>query len=229
MINLQPFKNRFDSEFPAYSSEHYQKIRDCVAAIPTAEKVEELLASTPGKQVLDLLHPLIEVKNYKSQVPFPTNPYGALCNIAKLKDLGAPQAESETFGAQRFDIFKALIDNKGLDLPTVSAIFHFCFPGSYPIVDRNIAAACNELCPLEQPPALPTYGASADYKWKVYERFTDCLNRLMAAHNKAYETGYDFRSLDKALMVYGKDQRATARQTKSKVQRTRSNPAARGK
>jgi hypothetical protein len=207
MIDLRNDEQRFDNEFPAYGNARYAGIAACVAALPTARDLRDLLASACGRRVLDLLRTLLEIRNYKAQVPFPRNPAGVLHAIATLKDLGAPRDDDDAFGPRRQDVFERLVGFDGFELPTVSAVFHFCFPDRYPIVDRNIETACKALCngldTGEPPPALPAYAASAERKWTAYRTFAHCLQRIRQAHNARYGTTYDFRALDRALMVYG--------------------------
>jgi hypothetical protein len=184
------------------------EIARLVQALPTIEVSSSRLQSECGGQILSLLLPLIKIKNYKSQIPFPVTVFDAIERIVELKSMNTNTALDKAHRA----VFVGLIGIEGFQLPTVSAIFHFCHPFLYPIVDKNIQAACsllsqeyhNELDGLVLP-LLPAATTLSKNKLEKYEEFILFLTRLKELHNKEFNTTYDYRSLDKALMVYGVD------------------------
>ncbi|ASF44987.1 hypothetical protein [Methylovulum psychrotolerans] len=207
MRNLEQYKDYFNQAYPDYADSEYGKISTLVATLPTIEKVQSILDSDNAKAVLDLVVPLIKIKNYKSQIPFPVNFYDAVNLIAEIKSTEPSEDKLSKAHAKLFENFLSI---KGFQLPTISAVLHFCHPSTYPIVDRNIEAACgllskefpDDFCNIGTP-RLPASTTSIKNKLSKYQGFILFLRRLKELHNEKHYTNYNFRELDKALMVYG--------------------------
>ncbi|PIE48164.1 MAG: hypothetical protein CSA42_00270 [Gammaproteobacteria bacterium] len=206
MENLEIYRKFFDTAYPNYADTEYEGISRLIRAIPDIDKVISTFKCSGAKEILGLIVPLIKIKNYKSQIPFPEDIYYAAQLIAEIKN-GTPK---EKLSKEHVDLFGKLLEIEGFQLPTVSAVLHFCHPAFYPIVDRNIESACNSLL-KEIPdsgitkPELPASTTTTDDKLSKYRQFISCLTELRKLHNTQYATNYNFRELDKALMVYGDD------------------------
>ena len=205
MRNLETYRTYFDTAYPNYAELEYAEIRRLVLSLPQIEVAERLLNSEEARLICEIITPLITIKNYKSQTPFPLAIYDAARTIVNIKNT----TPSTNISKIHVDLFKELLDIQGFQLPTVSAVLHFCHPSKYPIVDRNIEAACKLLANehpeelLEDPPKLPASTTSRDTKLVKYRSFISFLNLVADLHNQQYQTNYDLRELDKALMVYG--------------------------
>lgn len=205
MQYLEPYKNYFDQAYPDYGDNNYSQIVQLLQNLPSDHVVADILGSDQANLIFQLLAPLIRIKNYKSQIPFPVEVYAAAQMVASIRN-SQPEAD---LSAEHKGCFKQMLQLEGFQLPTVSAVFHFCYPDWYPIVDRNIAAACGLLrigFPYELTetlPPLPAGATSSSNKLQKYQKFIVFLNRIKTVHNAEYETNYSFRDLDKALMVYG--------------------------
>jgi hypothetical protein len=204
--NLEIYRKFFDTVYPDYADTEYEEISKLIRAIPDIDKVISTFKSSEAKEILGLIVPLIKIKNYKSQIPFPEDIFHAAQLIAEIKS-GTPK---ESLSEEHVDLFGKLLEIEGFQLPTVSAVLHFCHPAFYPIVDRNIESACNSL--LEKipdseitKPKLPVSTTTTNNKLTKYRQFISCLNELRKLHNTQHATNYSFRELDKALMVYGVD------------------------
>ncbi len=206
MTNLEIYRSYFDQAYPDYADSQYASIAEMVDALPATESASEILGSNSANKVLELIIPLVRIKNYKSQIPFPINLYDAVKLIVEIKNT----PPGENVSDEHISIFERFIDIKGFQLPTISAVFHFCHPKAYPIVDRNIEAACGLLskefpCEFDEGsiPSLPAATTSSKNKLSKYRVFIAFLDKLKRLHNEQYKTDYGFRELDKALMVYG--------------------------
>lgn len=169
----------------------------------------DILSVLQGQQFAgfaDLVKPLTAIKNYKSQVPFPENLQEVLCCIIGIRvtAVGSP----DIFNNHR-KLFEQLILVQGFQLPTVSAVFHFCHAGCFPIVDVNVKAACailKERYPSEfsnyEAPQLPAPNTSAINKLKKYSAFVNFIDRIRSLQ-QAYDGNPTYRHIDKALMVLG--------------------------
>lgn len=206
MDNLEQYKNYFDQVYPDYADGEYSQIYALVKALPTNDEAARVFASADVQSSLALILPLIKIKNYKSQIPFPDELFEAARVIVEIKN-SDPEDCLQDDG---FELFDKLLSVKGFQLPTVSAVFHFCHPEHFPIVDRNIEAACG-LLSKEFPndfdeklvPALPVSTTSVKNKLSKYKGFIKFLDCIIDKHNRVHGTQYDYRELDKALMVYG--------------------------
>lgn len=206
MKNLEIYRAYFDQAYPGYADREYMVINQMIQALPTSTSASNRLRSECGSEILTLILPLIYIKNYKSQIPFPIEIYSAVESIVELKNSNAEEALNE----MHTSLFNRLISTQGFQLPTVSAVLHFCHPHLYPIVDVNIKTACDLLAEehLDElgdliSPVLPAATTSQDNKFVKYTNFISFLSRLKELHNDQHQTTYDYRDLDKALMVYG--------------------------
>jgi len=208
MINLTPYALRFDSEYPKYRDDTYLRILAVVAKIPSVATVKRMTADPAFQNFLTLADPVIAIKNYKSQIPFPTQLVTLWTQIAELKDCSITGA---SLLGEPGEVFRNIISLDGFQLPTVSAIYHFCHPGDFPIVDRNVAAACDYLCrkcdKLGLAPKLPPPKAPAECKMARYTAFIKFIEHLLflMREGHAHPEELDFRFIDKALMVLGAD------------------------
>ncbi|WP_095049827.1 hypothetical protein [Pseudomonas sp. Irchel s3h9] len=204
MENLDKYAEQFDSNYPNYADARYSEILALVARYDstTASKV---LTSDSFKQALEVILPLIAIKNYKSQIPFPEDVFTAIKAILNVRKVSI-DASDRFKNLEPF--FDTLVTTRGFQLPTISAVFHFCHPDYFPIVDRNVQAACKVL--IDQNPALAGYeypelpapGTSAANKLKKYRQFIKVIDKLLDSNLDKQKIN-DYRSLDKALMVLG--------------------------
>lgn len=202
MINLEQYRNYFSQAYPDYADGKYSQISDLVMALPTDEETVRILTSADAQATLGLVLPLIKIKNYKSQIPFPEQLFQAASLIVAVKN-SAPTTSILDNNAK---LFEKLLSLEGFQLPTISAVYHFCHPAVFPIVDRNIEAACRLLSGEQSKrlsPSLPVFTTSATNKLSKYKAFIQFLTTVRNQHNQEHGTNYDYRELDKALMVYG--------------------------
>ena len=206
MKNLEIYRRYFDQAYPDYADDQYIAISNLVAALPNTQVVSEILETESAKKIVDLIIPLVKIKNYKSQIPFPENIHDAVKIIIEIKN----SQPEENVSKRHVELFENIVNIKGFQLPTISAVLHFCHPTTYPIVDRNIEEGCG-LLQKEYPdeiqedavPSLPASTTSSNNKLSKYRGFIKFLANLKKLHNEQHETTYGFRELDKALMVYG--------------------------
>ena len=207
MIDLEPYASQFDKVYPNYGDARYKDLLGLMAHYDSPS-ILEVLSSEQTKRAIDLIAPLIEVKNYKSQVPFPRDVLGVVSCIAGIRTTAV--SPSDVF-AHHGTLFERLVETQGFQLPTVSAIFHFCHPGYFPIVDVNVESACRLLqsrFPEDfqsiQTPKLPSLQAKSNTKLESYRCFVRFLSKVIDCQRR-YTPGADFRFVDKALMVFGVD------------------------
>lgn len=206
MENLEIYKSYFNQAYPDYADSEYAAIAKMISALPTIDHASKILSSDCADKVLSLIVPLVKIKNYKSQIPFPIAIFDAISLIVEIKNT----SPSEDVSNSHIKLFEKFIEVKGFQLPTISAVLHFCHPRVYPIVDRNIEAACG-LLSKEFPdefkedllPSLPASTTSSGNKLAKYKAFISFLTKVKNLHNQQHNTRYEFRDLDKALMVYG--------------------------
>ena len=214
MLNLEPYRALFAKRYPTYADEPYAEIAEMVTNLTTSSQLRRMLFSAESALVTALLSPLIKIKNYKSQIPFPSDPIAVLRLMVKLKEMPT----DSQFGPQTQAIFDSLLDIEGFQLPTVSAVFHFCHPASFPIVDQNIEQACRYVKSTSPQvfesftlPQLPAQTTSAANKLGKYKEFIAFLDNLRVEHHALHGVEWSFREIDKALMVLGADQRREQR------------------
>ncbi len=77
----------------------------------------------------------------------------------------------------------ALLKLEGFQLPTVSAVLHYCHPNAFPIVDVNVEAACALLKEQHEmdfvnlnKPTLPASNTSVKNKKGKYLAFIVFIN-----------------------------------------------------
>jgi hypothetical protein len=207
-VDLNSYAAEFDISFPEYGDGRYNRILSLVeAAFSNKGTVSAQIASPEFRNAMALLQPLIEIKNYKSQIPFPTDLSDMLSTLADLKSQVPDQHPLDN--AVTSGIFERMVGVRGYDLPTVSAMFHFCHPNHFPIVDVNVEAACAYLKAKDNmeraSPTLPSHVAKPSYKLARYADFIRFIDALIDARCIATSTErrLTYRFMDKALMVLG--------------------------
>lgn len=205
MENLNRYANAFDNFYPRYTDARYGAIQELVARLDQPG-VRDALQSDSSLAFAELLEPLIAIKNYKSQTPFPQGFLDALICMLSIRQTTIGEAD---IFSNHESLFNDLISVQGFQLPTVSAVFHFCSPESFPIVDRNVEGACKllkERYPRHfanfDAPRLPTL--SAGNKLTYYRNFITFINRVKELQSE-YGATPNYRYIDKALMVFGVD------------------------
>lgn len=202
MFDFIKSAEKFDELFPKYNDNAYKEILEQFDVYLNLDL--DVIQKPEFASFWKIVMPFIKVKNYKSQIPFPENIKditSLLESIIKLKQMEAPRLSDGNVQ----EIFKNLINIKGLDLPTTSAIFHFCFPDQFPIVDVNVETACKWLFEKEkefsnnQEPKLPASNTSWENKLEKYIVFVDFIKKINLKTNK----NLSLREIDKALMVFG--------------------------
>jgi hypothetical protein len=205
MKNLAPYAACFDRSYPEYADERYKAISDLMA-LYDEQAATAVIASPDFSIAAELLQPLIAIKNYKSQVPFPRDLSSTLSTLVSVRSKPSPERATLQDFAPLFD---ELISTQGFQLPTVSAVFHFSHPRHFPIVDVNVQAACAHLL-AEHPtvfdgltlPKLPAPATTPANKRRKYQDFITFLSKVLELQ-RSYTPNANFRLLDKALMVIG--------------------------
>ncbi|WP_095118565.1 hypothetical protein [Pseudomonas sp. Irchel s3f10] len=204
MESLDKYANHFDASYPAYADARYLGILALVSKYDS-DSASTLLASESFKQALDIILPVIAIKNYKSQIPFPEDVLAVVETVLEVR--GATIDASDRFKNLTL-LFNRLEATQGFQLPTISAVFHFCHPESFPIVDVNVQAACKalidrnpELAEYEYP-KLPAPRSSVKNKIKKYKLFIAVIDKILDLHREKNIIN-NYRCLDKALMVLG--------------------------
>jgi hypothetical protein len=203
MENLDRYARFFDAAYPEYTEVRYKEIGRLVSRYDAPE----ILSVVRGQQFaefVDLVRPLTAIKNYKSQVPYPENLQEVVCCIIGIRV--TPVGHPDIFRNHK-PLFEQLVSVQGFQLPTVSAVFHFCHADCFPIVDVNVKAACailKERYPNEfshhEAPLLPAPNTSAINKLRKYEAFVAFIDRIRSLQ-RAYGGSPTYRHTDKALMV----------------------------
>lgn len=203
MNDLTEYAARFQELFPRYSDACYEAILTLVNQY-AQQNVMATVRGQPFIQLVELLRPLVAIKNYKSQVPFPEALKEVLECFIRVKQCD-PASEGEID-----ELFKQLIRMQGFQLPTVSAVFHFCHPDTFPIVDENVEAACETLAKeycddfkhftVPKRPGPTTSEANKRNKYREFNDFIDWVMLLQSEHTD----NVSYRFVDKALMVIGR-------------------------
>jgi len=207
MHNLQPYVEFFDAAYPTYADGPYQEIRRLVDSY-TAENTTATVQSADFARAVELVQPLIAIRNYKSQVPFPRDVVAAITCIVEI--YRRKVASEDVLGAHHA-LMARLLGVQGFRLPTASAVMHFCHPDHFPIVDVNVEAACallkarydGDFQDLDAP-KVPKYQGNPDTVIDAYRGFIAFIDRVRVLQ-KQYGTATDYRYIDKALMVLGGD------------------------
>ncbi len=205
MDNLDKYAQFFDAAYPNYADARYAEIKQLVALYDSAN-VLNIVQGHQFSEFVELIRPLTAIKNYKSQVPFPEQLQDVICCIIQIrkKKVGSPDISSN-----HADLFEKLISIQGFQLPTVSAVFHFCHPDHFPIVDVNVKAACallkarfpHDFSVLEEP-ILPAPNTSVRNKMEKYAAFIAFISKVVS-HQRVFSGNPTYRYIDKALMVIG--------------------------
>ena len=205
MENLDSYAQLFDAAYPEYAEARYAEINLLVSRYDAVG----MLNVVQGQQFanfVELVRPVTAIKNYKSQVPFPENLQEVVGCIVRIRTTAV--GNPDRFFNHR-ELFAHLISVQGFQLPTVSAVFHFCHPGHFPIVDVNVKAACvllkerypNEFPSYEVPPLLAP-NTSAINKLTKYAAFVAFIDRVKGLQ-EAHGGNPTYRYIDKVLMVLG--------------------------
>lgn len=201
MIDLALYAAHFDKFYPDYATKRYDHIQTLTGRLNEDRVTAEL--DSKFERFAELMEPVISIKNYKSQVPFPRDIKTVLQCAMELKQQRSipPDPLSE----KPMGIFLKIIEVEGFQLPTVSALFHFCHPKHYPIVDRYVAAACKNLQSLcrMNAPTIPSPSVSKEDKLRSYGEFIKFIDHVWKWQRRREPT--DYRFIDKALMVLGNE------------------------
>ena len=207
--DLSPYERVFDDAYPDYATVRYEAVRILTERFTASQPLSQLINCNQFRQFIELLEPLIAIRNYKTQVPFPTDVETVLRLVIQLKQIPVP---SPPLSGNAERIFLALLDQKGFQVPTISAVFHFCHPRLFPIVDRKVEAACDILksahtSDLEglEVPTLPALSTSPKNKLMKYRSFIAFIDRVIQLQKNQHGGEPDYRFVDKALMVLGED------------------------
>lgn len=221
MENLKEFADKFDSVFPRYTDDRYDSIRGLVESYSSLDS--SILDGDMFAKFVEVLRPLVSVKNYKTQIPFPENPKTVIRCCIEIKKA---TVDRDNIFANLAPQFMELIEQPGFQLPTVSAIFHFSHPEAFPIVDINVEHSCRFLYennkqdfPGLKAPKLPMHSDSEEMKLDKYKGFIKFLDKVLALQRAYYPGQIDYRFLDKALMVLGDQEKNKKRASKKKKAR----------
>jgi hypothetical protein len=210
MDNLSRYEQAFDTEYPDYRDARDSEIMSLVARYGHGEDLLSIIRGEDFKRFAELLRPVTAIKNYKSQTPFPEDVRVVMVNVIELKRC---EIGGDALSQKPGQLFCELIGTQGFQLPTVSAVFHFCHPRAFPIVDRNVESACailrdrhpSDFSHLEAP-RLPAATTTAKNKLAKYRSFIAFLDQVVALQRQGYGGDADYRFIDKALMVLGVDE-----------------------
>lgn len=204
MDNLDIYARQFDELFPTYVDQRYQEIRHLLESYDVPE-AREFVQSDVFSRAARLVAPLAAIKNYKSQIPFPEDLAPVVTCIIEIRTTEVTPNAMESHGP----LLHRLLSLQGFQLPTASAVMHFCRPNCFPIVDRNVEAAC---CLLQErfpedfallaTPKLPGPNTSAQNKTVKYLDFIAFINKVVELQ-RSYGDSPDYRYVDRALMVLG--------------------------
>lgn len=205
MFDLDKYAKHFDGAYRDYADARYGEIAQLLARYDD-RTVRATLHSQHFLEAASLIQPVIAVKNYKSQVPFPEALLEVISCIVEIRQTAV--SPEDVFGNHQA-LFERLLSFQGFQLPTVSAVFHFSHPRHFPIVDVNVEAACDLLkqrCQEDfkglEVPALPAANTSAANKLRKYRMFIAFIRRVLELQS-AHVAQPSYRYVDKALMVLG--------------------------
>ena len=204
--SLDAYAAAFTRTYPKYTDARYKEIRDSVKIFARPGALEQA-QSAEFNNACGLFLPLIELKNFKSQVPFPRNAQKAITCCIRIASAKAIRRSNKF--AQLGELFLDLIEQEGFQLPTVSAVFHFSHPRAFPIVDVNVARACAILKKEFSArfkgisaPRLPSPKTSSSDKLARYHDFMKFIDMTSGLWRPG-ASAPSYRELDKALMVLG--------------------------
>lgn len=206
METLEKYAEHFDEAYPDYREVRYLEIRQLVEAFDAADTIEFFQSECFLKAVA-LIRPLVAIKNYKSQVPFPEDIATATACIARIRNTAV---DSDDVLHHHRGLIQQLLEQQGFQMPTISAVLHFCHPKCFPIVDRNVEAACALLKTRYEAdfteltaPKIPAGNTSTENQLQKYEAFITFLNRIVELQGAHCMSAPSYRYIDKALMVLG--------------------------
>jgi len=206
MRNLALYANYFDRVYKNYGDAPYREILTLIDNLPELDEKISALEDETLDLLKEFIQPAIRIRNYKAQAPAPESILECSKLLARLQ---ASQARHPLSGSHS-KYFDDLLSMEGIQLPTVSAYLHFSHPDLYPIVDRNVESACKLLFEessksysKQGAPKLPASSTSTENKRSKYLRFIEFLSRVCELQIGIFDAHYDYRTLDKALMVLG--------------------------
>jgi hypothetical protein len=210
MEDLSRYARAFSESYPRYEDQRYLNIVEIVTRYDAAEAAA-VAASAEFLRLLPVIQPIIAIKNYKSQVPFPENDLAEVVRCV----IAIRRAEPGNLLNEPRDLIHKLLKFQGFQLPTASAVLHFSHPEHFPIVDRNVRAAC-KLLKERFPdgfkdiavPVLPSVKTKPASKVNAYITFKDFIDRTreLQSHfeeSDVFDQTPTYRQIDKALMVLG--------------------------
>lgn len=205
MDSIEKYAKIFNESYPDYADSRYGEIKKLVE-VYDAPGIFELIDSEDFKKFSTLIRPVVAIKNYKSQIPFPEDLPTVVRCVASIR--ATKPLPNDILKAHKTQ-FDQLLSLQGFQLPTVSAILHFCHPSDFPIVDTNVEAACallkqrypNDFSAVAEP-SLPAANTSSANKAKKYLEFISFIAKVKSLQ-ASYGGQPDYRYIDKALMVLG--------------------------
>src|SRR6267142_1235754 len=138
MENLERYARLFDIVYPNYGDARYREIQGLIERYDVPD-ARNYVTSNEFAKAASLIEPLTAIKNYKSQVPYPEEISRVVACIIQIRPAMIDPAD--LLGTVRQSVM-TMLNSQGFQLPTTSAILHFCHPKHFPIVDVNIEAAC---------------------------------------------------------------------------------------
>ena len=203
---LEKYAEHFDNAYLNYGDVRYLEIRQLVEGFDAADTIEYVQGNAFAKAV-GLIKPMAAIKNYKSQVPFPEDIATATMCIAKIRNTAV---DGDDVLRHHRGLIEQLLGQQGFQLPTISAVLHFCHPNHFPIVDVNVQAACallkarNEADFIElTAPKIPAGSTSTKNQLRKYGAFITFINRIVQLQGAHCMGVPNYRYIDKALMVLG--------------------------
>jgi hypothetical protein len=203
--NLERYTQAFDKAYPNYGEVRYREVLNLVEAYDSADAME-YVGGEAFARAASLIKPLTAIKNYKSQVPYPEDLESVIACVIEVRKT---RVDANDVLRNHRAVIETLRELEGFQLPTVSAILHFCCPDDFPIVDVNVEQACALLkkrhssdFDVEMAPRLPAANTSPNNKIKKYREFIQFIDEIVKIQ-KGYGGNPDYRYVDKALMVLG--------------------------
>jgi hypothetical protein len=211
VIDLTQYANHFDAKYPAYADGPYNALLALTNRYAGQDNLYEVIYGEAFEHFESLLEPLVKIKNYKSQIPFPTDIRTILRVVVDVK---RSQLADALAADEPPALFVQLLRIEGFQLPTPSAVFHFCHPNMFPIVDTNVRNAC-ALLKKNHPkdfedmtePTLPAVSTSPANRWRHYRSFVVFLDRVIDLQRAEHGGLPGYRFVDRALMVLGSNPR----------------------
>ena len=137
MDSLEKYAEEFDKSYPDYAYARYGEIIKLIEAYDKPG-LSEFIEGEEFKKFVSLVRPVIAIKNYKSQIPFPEDLASVVRCVISIR---STRPSPKDILKNHRTCFNELMSLQGFQLPTVSAILHFCHPEYFPIVDINVKAA----------------------------------------------------------------------------------------